>query len=529
MKPPPPSPGPPPKSIGLGALAAAAAHMLTRASGLVRDIVFVAFFGAGGAADAYFAAFRVPNLFRELLAEGTLANIFVPLFAETSQKESLDNAWRLANALLGILLLILGLLTLLIFFFADPLVMLIASGFDAETHALAAHLTRIFSPFLAGISIAALFSGMLNVRGKFFLPTLAPAVLNVAVIIGCLLGDRLEAATGWAPISAVAIAASASGLLTALVQYPALRRAGFRFRPVLQKHPALAQVGRFVGAALVSVVVVQFNLLVELQMASHLEGSGQITWLMMAFRLVQLPMSVVAGSVAVAAMAKISIELAREDWPQAKQTLSRAIEMTSVLVLPAAAGLFILAEPLVQLLFERGEFTAADTAGTAGVLRMYAVAVVGICLYRVLLPVFFALKDPYLPMKLSLGVMVAKVPLAWGLVYGLQMGIDGLPLSHAITVSAEVLAMVWVLRTRMSGLASGIGAQHLRMVGATAIMAVAVMGVQPTLSALGPLGVLGSCAVGGLVYGTSGLVLGIHTAHELRAKILGKLRRGSRP
>ena len=115
MKPPRPPSHPPVQAMGIGALAAAAAHLLTRASGLIRDMVFVAYFGASGAADAYFAAFRVPHLFRELLAEGTLSNVFVPLFAETTQKESLKNAWRLANALLGILLLILGVLTLLIF------------------------------------------------------------------------------------------------------------------------------------------------------------------------------------------------------------------------------------------------------------------------------------------------------------------------------------------------------------------------------------------------------------------------------
>ena len=251
---------------------------------------------------------------------------------------------------------------------------------------------------------------------------------------------------------------------------------------------------------------------------------------MMGFRVVQLPMRVVAGSVAVAAMARISVELAKDDLPQAKKTLSRAIEMTSVLVLPAAAGLYVLAEPLVHLLFERGKFTAADTAGTAGVLQMYALAVVGICLYRVLLPVFFALKDPYLPMKLSLAVMAAKVPLAWGLVYTAGMGVDGLPLSHGITVSIEVIIMLWVLRARFNGFTPGFVSQHLRMGIATAIMAITLYAVHPTLEVLGPAGVLGSCAVGALAYGGVALALGVDTAREVQAKLLGKiLGRGRRP
>ena len=532
---PPRPPGPPngPRSVGLGALAAAAAHLLTRASGLIRDMVFVAFFGpsSGAAADAYFAAFRVPHLFRELLAEGTLSNVFVPLFAETTEKESLANAWRLANAMLGVLLLALGAITLFIFVLADPLVFVVASGFDEETHALATTLTRLFSPFLVGISIAALFSGMLNVRGKFFLPTLAPAFLNLFVIAGCLLGDTLESATGWPAITAVAAAATLSGLFTAAVQYPELRRAGFRFRPTLKKHPGLTRVAKFVGAALVSVVVVQFNLLVETQIASMLGDHGPITWLMMSFRLVQLPMSVVAGSVAVAAMAKIAVEVAREDMGMAKQTLSRAIEMTNVLVLPSALGLYLLAEPLIHLLFERGEFTPQDTLATAGVLRMYAVAVVGICMYRVLLPVFFALQDPYLPMKLSLGVMALKLPVAWALVYPMEMGVNGLPLSHAITVSLEVVAMIWVLSRRFGGLTPGLWSQHIRMVISVGVMGIAVTWVQPVVQPLlGAAGVLLTCGVGGAIYGACALVLGVDTAREVQAKIIGKLlRRGPRP
>ncbi len=523
---PPPDDGPP--SVGLGAMAAAAAHLLSRASGLIRDVVFTAVFGAGAAADAYFAAFRVSHLFRELLAEGTLSNIFLPLFAETTEKEGVAGAWRLANAMLGVLLVILGLVTLAIFGLAEPLVWLVASGFGPEKTELTTTLTRVFSPFLVGISVAALFSGMLNVRGRFFLPTLAPALLNLFVIAGCLLGDELEAATGWPAITAVAAAATLSGLFTAAVQYPALRRAGYRFRPVLARHPGLGRVGRYVAAALVSTVVVQFNLLVEMQIASRLDGAGPVTWLMMAFRLVQLPMSVVAGSIAVATMARISVDVAREEMGEAKQTLSRALEMTGLLVLPSAVGLYLLAEPLVFLLFERGEFTAADTAATAGVLQMYALAVVGICLYRVLLPVFFALKDPYLPMKLSLVVMAAKLPLAWWLVYPLEMGVNGLPLSHAITVSFEVVAMLWVLQRRLGGLSPGFWSQHLRMVVAVVIMGLVVVWVHPMLGALGGFGVVLSCGVGAGVYGLAALLLGVTEAKAIQARVLGRLRREPR-
>jgi putative peptidoglycan lipid II flippase len=239
-------------------------------------------------------------------------------------------------------------------------------------------------------------------------------------------------------------------------------------------------------------------------------------------------MSVVAGSVAVAALARLSVEVAREDMPGARATLSRALEMTDALVLPAAVGLFLLAEPLIHLLFERGAFLPADTIATAGVLRMYALAVVGICLYRVLLPVFFALKDPYTPMKLSLAVMAVKVPLAWWLVYPLAMGVDGLPLSHAITVSAEVVAMLWILHRRLGGLAEGFWSQHMRMCAAAAAMGVSIWAVHPVLEVLGPLSVLASCALGGGVYLAAAGLLGVRTAREVQNRLLAKLL-GRRP
>jgi putative peptidoglycan lipid II flippase len=515
--------------MGRGALAAGAAHLVARASGLIRDVVFTAIFGAGAMADAYFAAFRVPHLFRELLAEGTLSNVFVPLFAEAEEADGRQAAWALANALLGLLLLLLGVLTLSIFLLAEPFVLLVASGFadDPEKLALTTWLTRLFSPFLVGISIAALFGGMLNVRGRFFLPTVAPALLNVFIIAGCLLGDEWSEMTGTPAIGAVALAATLSGLFTAAVQYPALRRAGVRFRPVLRRHPALGRVTKFVGAALVSIVVVQFNLLVETQMASTM-GDGPVTYLMMGFRLVQLPMSVVAGSVAVASLAALSVHVARSDMVQVRTTLSRAMEMTDLLVFPSAVGLYLLADPLVALCFERGAFTAADTAATGGVLRMYAVAVFGICAYRVLLPAFFALGDPYVPMRLSIVVMLAKVPVALFLVHTVGMGLDGLPLSHAVTVSFEVAAMVWILHRRLGGWAPGFWSEHLRMGVAAAVMGVAVVGLKAVVPEFHGFGVILVCMGGAAVYGLAALGLGVGSVRVLLGKVQRKLQRGPR-
>jgi putative peptidoglycan lipid II flippase len=485
-------------------------------SGLVRDVVFAFFFGAGTTADAFHAAFRVPNLLRELLAEGSLANIFVPIFAEETEKKDLQDAWILANAVLGVLLVVLGAVTLLFVALAEPFVFLVAAGFETVDGKveLATWLTRILAPFLAGLSIASLFGGMLNVRGRFFLPAIAPALLNLFVIAGCVLGEQWAQATGTPAIGAVAVAATLSGLCTAAIQYPALRREGFRFRPTLRPHPAIGRIVRFLGAALIGISVVQFNLLVETQIASRF-GDGPVTYLILGFRLVQLPMGVVSASIAVASLAGLSLLLAREDRQGAQRTLSRALELNALFVVPSAVGLYLLADPLIALFYERGAFSAADTAATAGILRMYALAVVGICTYRVLLPVFFALKDPYLPMRLSLGVMAAKVPVALGLVYTLNMGIDGLPLSHAITVSAEVVALVWVLSRRL-GWAPGFWQQQARIAVAATGMGGLVWALLPWASGWTTLLV---CAVGGIAYLALSSLLGVREVATLVSKL----------
>ena len=523
MKPP-----PKPPAVGRGALAAGFAQTLGRVSGLLRDIIFTAVFGASATADAFFVAFRVPNMFRELLAEGTLSNVFVPLFAESQEKRGLEDAWRLANALLGILLLILGLLTLGIYVFSDPLVLVVAKGFEAnpQKFALTSWLTRLLAPFLAGISVAALFGGMLNVRGKFFLPSIAPAALNICIIVACLMQETWVEWTGTPAIGAVAVAATLSGLLTACVQFPALYRDGFRFRPSFGKHPGLRSVLKFVGAALVGVVVVQFNVLVEMQLASQ-NGDGPVSWLMLGFRLVQIPMSVVAGSIAVAALARFSIQRAQQANEEARQTLGESIEMTIFLVVPAAVGLYLLAEPLVALCFERGAFTSSDTAETANILRGYAFAVIGICIYRVILPIFFALKDPWTPMKMSLVVMAIKIPVAMALLNAL--GLIGLPLSHAVTVTLEVVVLMTILGRRTGGWRTGLWFELLRICIAASFMGVTVFALEGLLPPMGHLRVLLLCLLGAAVYAVFAFVLQVRSLSPILQRLTRRIQRKRLP
>lgn len=452
-----------------GALGVGAANLLARVTGMAREIVVSAVFGAGAVTDAYNAALRVPQLLRELLAEGSLQNAFVPAFSDASEKEGVEGAWRLANAFLGVLLVALGGVTLLFFAGAPIWVRLIANGFhdDAEKFALTVTLTRWLSPFLAGLSLAGFAAAMLNVRGRFGLPALAANALNVLVIAGALLAKPLEARTGLPAIVALAAATTLSGFVQLGLTWPALRTEGFRFRPTLGGHPGLRRMLAYLGPALIGISTVQFNLLVETQWASSY-GDGPLTYLSLAFRLVQLPLAVVSGSVATVALANLSRHAARGERDALGTELARALRTNALLVVPSAVGLGVLAEPLSRLFFQRGAFTAEDTAGVAAMLQMYAFAVYGICFHRVALPVYYALGDPRTPMRLSIVAMAAKIPAILLLTRGLGMGAEALPLSHAITVTGESVLLAWGFREHARG--RGLLAAHAKIAVAALVL-----------------------------------------------------------
>jgi putative peptidoglycan lipid II flippase len=510
------SPGPVARVGGNVALAAVASAFV-RLSGLAQQVVFAGVFGAGLATDAYNAAFRAANFFRELLAEGSLANIYVPVFAETTERDGLNAAWKLANAFLGILLVVLGALSLLTFVFAEGWVWLIAAGYAAEPgkFELAVLLTRVLSPFLVTLSLASLFMAMLNVRGRFFLPAIAPAAFNVVVIAGILLARPFEAWTGQPAILLVAVASLLGGSVQFLVQVPALRRDGFHIRPTLRGHPALRRLLRFLVPAFIGIMTVQFNLAVETQFASRF-GDGPVSYLLYAFRLVSLPTSIVASSVATVALAEMANLIARDRRQDAREALREAISLNAFATIPAAVALYLLAEPLVRLMFERGAFLPPDTSATAAVARMYAIALWGICFQRVALPCYYALGRPYFPMVIALITMLAKIPLAWFLVYRLDLSYVGLPISHAILVTIECVALWWGFGRFLGGLGARLYVDHLRVLAATALMGLVLRALSPYARGAGLLWVGG---VGMVVYLAASHGLGLDGPRRIMERL----------
>ena len=515
------------------ALLVGAANLLSRITGLLREVAFAAVFGAGAQADAYNAAFRIGSLFRELFAEGSLSSAFIPLYADVDEKEGQASALALANAFLGVLLLAVGAATVLTFVFAEPLVYVIAAGYaDVPGKVeLTAKLTRILSPFIATISMAAVFMGMLNVRGRFFLPAVAPVIFNGLTIAACLLAPAFGEATGQEPVLAVAIAALAGGASQALIQVPALRRGGWRFKITLGKHPALKRLIKFIVPALIAISVVQVNLLIEMQLASR-EGDGPVSWLFYSFKIVHLPFSIVSGAVGVSALAGLSVLAAQKKWDDFRGTLAHALTLNSFLLMPAAVGLFVLAEPVVALLLERGAFRPEDTVATAAMLRMYCIAVMGIGAHRVLVPVYYTLDDPRTPMWAGLATVALKLPVALALMYPLGMGVQGLPLSHGILVTAEVLLLVLLLRRRVPGLIRALIKDQIRVVLAAAVMGGVIWTIRGWAGSGGEpdvIGLIGVILIGVVCFFLTAALMGLREGREIVGRVLQRRPKGLPP
>ena len=514
------------KDIRRNTLVVGAANVLARITGLAREIAFAAAFGAGLQADAFNAAFRIGSLFRELFAEGALSNAFVPLYAKVAEEEGQSGAFRLANAFLGVLLATVGGVTVLTFVLAEPLVHLIASGY-AEVPGkveLTALLTRVLAPFVATVSIASVFMGILNVRGRFFVPAAAPMIFNVLVIGACAAAAPFGEATGLEPVVLVAIAALLGGASQAIVQLPGLRKQGFRFALTFGKHPALKRLLAFIGPAVIAISVTQIHLLIETQLASR-EGDGPVSWLLYSFRIAHLPFSIVSGAVGVAALAGLSVFAAQADWNGFKRSLAGALNLNSFLMIPAAVGIFLLAEPLVALFYERGAFTPQDTVATSALLQMYCIGLLGIGAQRILVPVFYTLQDPKTPMWVGLGTVVLKLPLALGLMA--VVSLQGLPLSHAILASLEVLGLLWLIQRRVPGLWRLLVGFHGKVVLASLLMGGLVWALGLLLD--GVVLILAAVPAGALLYFGVADVLGLREGRELLRKFLRRGPKGLPP
>jgi putative peptidoglycan lipid II flippase len=388
------------------------AVLASRVLGVARDSIFARIFGVSPLTDAYVAAFRIPNLLRDLFAEGALSSAFVPTFSDALINGGRERAYRLGNLVLGGLMLVTGTLSLAGMLWSEELVSLITRGFggNAAQVAIGGLLTRIMMPILTLVSVSAVWMGMLNAQQRYLAPAYAPAMFNVTSIL-CgvlLLFLHLSERTGiivWSAGTATA------GLVQASFQIPSLYRLGFRVRPRLSgllRDLDVRRIVRLMGPATVGLAAIQINIFVNTQYAAAL-GSGPLTYLQNAFRLFYLPVGLFGVALATVTTTRASHEAARGDTPALLARVSDGTRGVWLLALPSAVGLIVLAKPVVQLLFQGGKFLPIHTEATVPIVQAYMLGVLPYSLVKVLAPAFFAVDRPRVPMFASMCSVAANL------------------------------------------------------------------------------------------------------------------------
>ena len=463
------------------------ATMISRLLGLARDQVFAYLFGANNAMDAFYVAFRIPNLFRDLFAEGAMNAAFVPTFTRQLTRYGKDQAWKLANNVINTLAISTGLLVIIGIVSAGPLITFLASDYASVPGKLelTALLTKITLPFLTFIAIAAAFMGMLNSLQRFFIPALSPAMFNISTIFCAFALVPVMPKFGLAPITAIAIGTLVGGLGQLVIQWPALRREGYRYRPVLNLgDQPLRDVLTLMGPGILGVAATQINLLVNLILATG-EGTGAVSWLNYSFRLVYLPIGLFGVSIATVALPIISKHAALEKLSNVRSTVSNGLRLMLVLNIPAAIGLIVIALPIVQLIFERGNFTPSDTAATAAALIFYSPGLIGYSAVKIIAPTFYALRDSRTPVLVSVGTMIFNITINMILIR--VIGYKGLALGTSIAALLNASVLFWLLRNRLGGLEEMlIGRTLLKTLIASAIMGLTAAVVSQQLELLFP-------------------------------------------
>jgi putative peptidoglycan lipid II flippase len=509
-------------SMARGARRVSALTMLSRLLGLVREQIFALTLGAGPYSDAFLAAFRIPNLLRDLFAEGALSTAFVPTYVATMRNQSRAAAYALANRVMSTLTIYLGLLAGLAMIFPEPVVHLVATGFAPEKAALCATLVRIMLPFLPTISLAVVAMGALNAEERYTAPALASSMFNLVAIAGgvavyFLAPSSRAAVMTWAALTLL------GGLAQLGIQIPPLFKLGFRPRllPDLRlRDPGTRRIATLMAPATLGVAAVQINVVINSSFAS-LVSDGAISWLSYAFRLMQLPIGVFGVAVGTTALTHLSRDAAQNDLASLAGTLRRGMRMVLFLTVPSMVGLALLGVPIIRLIYEHGRFTEHATHETARALTGYALGLAAYAAVKVVAPAFYALGRTRVPLVGSVIAVVAN--LAWNLATFRSLGHFGLALGTSIAATMNLLVLVLAFQTQVRGLLTrDFFAALARIVGASAVMGAAVWFLSGRLELIAShslavrfLKALGPVAAGAAVYFLAARVLGLEEAQTL--------------
>ncbi len=472
------------------------AVMFSRVLGLVREMIFAKYFGAGFLYDAYQAAFTIPNVLRDLFAEGALSAAFVKVFTDYQINKSEQEAWKLASLVLNALAVILSVVTILGILLSPYLVSIVASGFSPEKAALTVTMTQIMFPFILLVAMAAVAMGVLNTKGIFGIPASASTVFNVvSIFVGLgfaywLSGGSWDAAQDkytvptisaqWA-ILGMAIGTLVGGAAQFLMQVPSLLKVGFRFSPILSfTDEGVKKIMHLMAPAILGTSAVQINVLVNLAFVSSIDGGR--SWLSYAFRLMQFPIGVFGVAIGTASIPVLSRMASEGKFDDFRKTLSSSIKLVFLLTLPSACGLIILGEPIIRLLYLRGAFKESDVPMTAWALTGYAIGLTGYAAIKVLSPAFYALNDAKTPMiiaicSIAVNALASFLFRNWLSNYGASpeypngLGHVGVALATSSVALVNFFALALMMRKRIERIdGRDIIQSFLRIAAAAAIM-----------------------------------------------------------
>ncbi|MGD9105201.1 MAG: murein biosynthesis integral membrane protein MurJ [Desulfobacterales bacterium] len=487
------------------------ATLLSRVFGFIRDVVIAWFFGAGLVSDAFFVAFRIPNLLRRLFAEGSLSVSFIPVFTEYLAQRGKKDAFEMAKSAIRLLSVLLVAVTVAGILLSPFIVQIIAPGFvtSPEKYSLTVFLTRIMFPYIFFIGLVALCMGILNALGHFAAPALAPVLLNISII-----GSVFLIAPHMAdPVTGIAIGVLIGGFLQLALQVPFLIKKGvFFWQKANMYHPGLKKVGLLMVPTIFGAAVYQINILVGTLLASLL-AQGSISYLYYADRLVQFPLGIFAIATATAVLPTLSRQSAENDLRALRNTFSYAMKMVFFITIPSMVGLIVLREPIVALLFKRGAFDSETTRLTAYALLYYSIGLWAFSAVRIVVSTFYALQDTKTPVRMAIVSVCSNIVL--GVILMGPMGHGGLALSTSLASMLNLILLVWALRTKLGAL----GLKSITESACKTMICSGIMGAVVWATALliipsedGTssglfLGLMGSIVTGLVLYGSFSLLL----------------------
>ncbi len=517
------------KKIARAASIVGGATLLSRVFGFIRDMIVALLFGAGTATDAFFVAFRIPNLLRRLVGEGALTASFIPVYSEYIHQKPKEEGDELVSASFSVLAIVLVLLTGLGILFSPWIIKIMAYGFslEPEKFKLTVLLTRLMFPYIFFIGLVALAMGVLNSWKHFAAPALAPVLLNLAIITSALLlAGNLEE-----PILSLAIGVLVGGVVQLIFQIPFIRRkritVRFLFRPF---HPGIKRIGLLMAPSVLGLGVTQLNVLVSTFLASYLP-EGSVSYLYYADRLLEFPMGIFAIAIATAILPMMAEQTARNDLQGMKETLSFSLRLVFFVTLPAMMGLMVLRLPIINLLFQRGAFDAHSAQMTAQALLYYALGLAAFAGIRIIVPAFYSLQDTQTPVRVALLALLVNA--GGGAILMVPLKHGGLALATSLAAALNFTLLVFLLRRKL-GLLGGkkIFTSFLKSLGASIVMgtaAYAVCSLRPwntsgaTVEKV--LLLIGSLFMGIFVYGGMSYFLRSEEVYSVMAIVRERMKR----